>query len=213
MKKLLIYSALIGSFVAGMAASGLAAEHEAHHPAGAQSATAAPAQGMTGAPGMGMGQMPCPASSPPASMPQMMGMMPDGMSGMMGMMASGRTGMGKMANRPAGPALYLDRIEELKLSTDQVARLKALRSEDRRDTIRTAAELQIARLDLSDLLSGDNWSLKNAEPLVRKLQTLEGDIQVRHLKAVSDARQVLTPEQLKQAASEGSAGSLESLFQ
>jgi Spy/CpxP family protein refolding chaperone len=93
-----------------------------------------------------------------------------------------------------------------------VNRLKAIHVECRKDNIRNAAETKIARLELSELLSGDYWMLKDAEPLVRKVQKLEGDIQVRHLQAVSDARKVLTAEQLKQAYADGGTGNLESLF-
>lgn len=75
-----------------------------------------------------------------------------------------------------------------------------------------AAETKIARLELAELLAGNSWTLKDAEPLVRKVQKLEGDIQVRHLQAVSDARKVLTAEQLQQAHADGGAGNLESLF-
>ena len=89
---------------------------------------------------------------------------------------------------------------------------KKLHSECRKDNIRNAAEAKISRLELADLLDGDNWSLKDAEPLVRKVQKLEGDIQVRHLLAMSDARKELTAEQLKQARSGGNSGDPESLF-
>jgi Spy/CpxP family protein refolding chaperone len=111
-------------------------------------------------------------------------------------------------------AFYLDRADELGLSADQSAKLKALQSDSRRDNIRNAAEVKIARLELADLLDGKDWSLKDAEPLIRKVQKLEGDIQVRYLHAMSGAQKVLTAEQLKQASSDayGNAGKMESLF-
>jgi hypothetical protein len=55
--------------------------------------------------------------------------------------------------------------------------------------------------------------LKDAESLIRKVQTLEGDMRIRHLQAISDARKVLTAEQLEQVQTDGSTGSLEDLFQ
>ena len=125
-------------------------------------------------------------------------MMDHGMMGM-GMMDHGMMGMGMM-DRQMGHAFYLDRADELGLSADQVAKLKVLQSDSRKDNIRNAAEVKIARLELADLLDGKDWSLKDAEPLIRKVQKLEGDIQVRYLQAVSDARKVLTAEQLKQAS-------------
>jgi len=144
------------------------------------------------------------------------GMMGRGGSGMMS--GGGMHGMmngGQMHRMEQGmrSMLYLDRVAELGLSAEQISRLKAIHLDCRKENIRTAAEAKIARLEMSALLSADNWTLKDAAPLVRKLQTLEGDMQVRHLQAVSDARKVLTVEQLKQVKAADSAGNLEGLFQ
>lgn len=145
-------------------------------------------------------------------MGQMMGremgdMMGEGMTGMM------RAGKMGMMEQRMEHMFFLDRADDLGLSAEQVSKLKALHVECRKDNIRNAAEAKIARLELTELLSRENWTLKDAEPLVRKAQKLEGDIQVRHLQAVSEARKVLTAEQLMQAGSGGSSGNLESLFQ
>lgn len=213
MKKTLFTAILISLFLGATTLSGFAAsEHEAHHPGGTDAAATSPAQGMMKQQGMDMGQMPCMADKSSGSMMSMMG---QGMAGMMGqgigdMMGSGNMGM--MAKRMEH-MFFLDRAEELGLSAEQVGKLKTLHTECRNDNIRNAAEAKIARLELDDLLSGDNWTLKDAETLVRKVQKLEGDMQVRHLQAVSEARKVLTAEQLKQARSGGASGNLESLFQ
>lgn len=180
--------------------------------------------GMMGQQGMDMNQRPCMTSSAPGSMPQMMGpgMMEHGMMGpgmmdpgMMdhGMMGAGMMRMGMM-DGPMAHSFYLDRADELGLSADQVAKLKALQSDSRRDNIRNVAEVKIARMELADLLDDKDWSLNDAEPLIRKVQKLEGDVQVRYLQAMSGARKVLTAEQLKQASSDayGNAGKMESLF-
>lgn len=214
MKRVLFTALLISVFMGTTVISSLAAsEHEAHHPAGAQSAATTSTQGMMSP--QGMAQMPCMAASDAGSMSQMMGMMGEGMGDMMGagmgkMMSAGKMGM--MEQRMAH-LFYLDRADELGLSADQVSKLKTLHTDCRKDNIRTAAEEKIARLDLAELLSGDDWKLKDAEALIRKVQKLEGDIQARHLQAISDARKVLTTEQLKKARSGGASGNLESLFQ
>ncbi|MGK2945414.1 MAG: Spy/CpxP family protein refolding chaperone [Desulfuromonadales bacterium] len=222
----ILYTAVLVSFFMGATVlTGLAAsEHESHHPAGAKAAASTSSAGTMMQQGAGMNQMPCMASPHSGSRTQMMGMMGkemgdmmgSGMSGMMGgdgmhgMMHGGQMGMMEQGMEHM---LYLDRADELGLSAEQVGRLKAIHVECRKDNIRNAAEAKIARLELSELLSGDNWTLKDAESLVRKVQTLEGDIQVRHLQAVRDARKVLTAEQLKQAHADDGAGNLESLFQ
>ncbi|MBE0505043.1 MAG: periplasmic heavy metal sensor [Desulfuromonadales bacterium] len=132
-------------------------------------------------------------------------------SNMSGMMGGG--GMHGMMEQRMEHMFYLDRADALGLSADQVSRLKAIHVDCRKKNIRNMAEAKIARLELSELLAGDSWTMKDAEALVRKVQTLEGDIQVRHLQAVSDARKVLTAEQRQQAQADESAGNLESLFE
>lgn len=132
--------------------------------------------------------------------------------GMPGMMSRNHS-MGDMdhGNRDKNPGmmhqrmeheLFLDRIEDLGLSKDQVTKLKTIRSECRNDNVRKSAEDKIARLELKDLLDEQDWDLKTAEPLVRKAQTLEGDMLVRHLQAITAARKVLTAEQLQKAATD-----------
>ncbi|TYO98666.1 hypothetical protein EDC39_10526 [Geothermobacter ehrlichii] len=102
---------------------------------------------------------------------------------------------------------FLDRIEELGLQKAQVERLKEIQAACRRDNLRTAAEVKIARLELEDLLEGD-WTLDAAEQLIRKISKFEGDMKVRHLAAVREAFAVLTDEQTKKLFTEDSPESL-----
>lgn len=217
MKRVLFSAVLVSFFIGTTVISSLAAAgHEGHHPTGVQSTSATPSHGMMGQ--QGMAQMPCMTEQGTGSKAQMMGMMGNGMGNMMGagisnMMAGGKMGKMGMMEQHMAHMFYLDKTTELGLSADQVGKLKALHTECRTDNIRNAAEAKIARLELVDLLATDSWSLQDAETLVRKVQKLEGDIQVRHLQAHSAARKVLTAEQLKQTRSGGSDGNLEDLFQ
>ena len=216
MQRVLCIVVLISFFMgASVLTSFAASEHESHHPAGAQTAEKTSSQGVMMQQGAGMSQMPCMAAPSSGSKTQMMGMMGKGMGDMMGSGMFGMMGDGQMSMMEQGmmPMFYLARADELGLSTEQVNKLKAVHAECRKDNIRNAAETKIARLELSELLSGDNWTMKDAEALVRKVRKLEGDIQVRHLQAASDARKVLTADQLKQAHADGVSGNLESLFQ
>lgn len=122
---------------------------------------------------------------------------------------------GKMPVRPGmmhtmmKKKFFLDRIEELGLQKSQVANLKNIQAVCRRDNLRTAAEVKIARFELDDLLEGD-WTLDAAEKLIRKLATLEADMKIRHLAADREALTVLTDEQLQDLFVEDS---IESLFE
>ena len=110
-----------------------------------------------------------------------------------------------------GRMLFLDRAEALELTADQVAKLKAIHADCRRENIRQGAEVRIARLELKDLVAESNWIPAAAEKLVRRIKTLEGDMQVRHLRAWAEARKVLTAEQLRKADS-GKDDDAEDLF-
>jgi Spy/CpxP family protein refolding chaperone len=152
-------------------------------------------------PGMGLRRgaptdaMPCMDGSSPACRQHQMGNAP--------MMMNHGMGPNRMEHD-----LYIDRAAELGLSAEQVAQLKKIRSDCRKDNIRTGAELKITRFELADL-GETNTSPEQLEKLVRQSKILEGDIEIRHLKAKAEARKVLTAEQLKKA---DAGASLEDLF-
>jgi hypothetical protein len=230
MKKLVLTVCLTGILSLCVAAAALAqAGHEEHHPQAAGEPAAAPRpMGMTGMggmpcgmmgggmPGMGMGQMGMKGGMGGMMCPMCAQMMGGGMMGEMegmeempgmtgGMRPMGMMGRMGMADRP----FFLDRAKELGLSDEQVRKLKEIRQAARVDSIRAAAELRIARLELRDLLAGE-WKLETAEKLVRNVQKMQGDMKVRFLKAKKEAEKVLTPEQLKMA--QGGEEELEGLF-
>lgn len=192
-----------------------AAEHEEHHPAAEQGATAAEGQptapsqmmpGMMEMMGQGRGMMKRDLSClQPSSPSGMMHMMSDAVPGRM-MMDSGK--MHRMMDRE----FFLDRSAELGLSQKQVADLRDIRSDCRKDNIRTAAEAKIARLELDDLLESKGWSVQEAEELIRRIETLQGDMKVRHLQAVKAAEKVLSEEQLDKARMDPKGMEMEELF-
>lgn len=96
MKRVLFTTVLISVFMGGgtVISSLAASEHEAHHLAGTKSVATTSKQGMT--------QKPCLAAPDAGSMSQMMGMMGQGMAHM----------------------FYLDSVDELGLSVEQVSKLK-----------------------------------------------------------------------------------------
>jgi len=110
-----------------------------------------------------------------------------------GMMGYGR----HMLDQRLTHDLFLDRVDALGLTPEQVTKLRAIRTECRKDVIHAAAEARIARLNLEDLLNNDRWTPKEAEKLVRQQYKLQGDIELRYLQAVYSARQELTAEQLE----------------
>ncbi|PLX97369.1 MAG: hypothetical protein C0622_13440 [Desulfuromonas sp.] len=135
---------------------------------------------------------------------------------MMGSMM-GTGGMGSMMNHGRGGHMMdlddmrhgsmLSQANKLGLSAEQVSKLNSLRLTARKDVIRMHAEVNVARLELSDLVASENWTVKDVEPLVHKVQKLEGNIHLRHLQALNDARNILTADQLKLYSSTEHVGS------
>ncbi len=153
-------------------------------------------QGMSGYCPMADSGMPCPHCPKQTGMAcpnctQMQGSA-HGMSG--GMM------MGGMDKQ-----FYLDRRKDLDLDKDQIRKLIEIRSNYQAENIRTKAELQLAHMEVVDLITGEDWEMNQVEKLVRQIQELEGDMVLRHLQAKKEAQQVLTQEQ-RQKANPSSAG-------
>lgn len=235
-KALLLTTLLIGATLA----PALAADAEHQHPAAAAATVETTQQEMMQpmqmmkkktmmADGEMMSDMPCMSAAMPGKMVEMpcgkqvmmeameqpgQAMMKSGMTGMMSMdhgMHNRQGTHSAMMHKHMDHELFLDRIDALALSPEQVTRLKAIRSACRNENIRKAAEARIVKLELQDLLNEPNWSLNSVEPLIRKKQMLEGDMLLRHLQAVVDARKVLTAEQLQKATAK-SGDDLEELF-
>ncbi len=117
-----------------------------------------------------------------------------------------------MMHQQMDQKLFLERIKTLDLNPDQVTKLKEIHSECRKENIRTAAEAKIARLELNELLNEQSWTLETAEALIRKIQSLEGDMQVRHLQTKAEVRKVLTADQWQQLSAMAEVEDHEGLF-
>ena len=113
-----------------------------------------------------------------------------------------------MARRPMmggrGPGggkieLYIRRAAELKLSGDQVKKLKEIHAAIRKDMINNRAKLAIGQVDLEQLLESDNPDMGAVEKKVRANHEIMAEIAIASLRANRDAGAVLTAEQRKAA--------------
>lgn len=138
---------------------------------------AGPGSGMMAPGGMGPGMM-----GPGMGRPQMPGMR--GMDG----------DRGRAAKRPV-ITLMLHHRQQLGLGDEQVAKLRELRSVFEKEAIRARADLRIAEVDLDDLLDQDQVDLAQAESLVRRQEGVRSSLRLARIKAVEQAKAVLTAEQ------------------
>ena len=92
--------------------------------------------------------------------------------------------------RPPGPP-PLERFEELKLTDAQKTKIAALRSEERRKSIRLEADARIAEMDLEDAID----SGADVAPLVARVADLRGQLLAARTEMRVAVRALLTPEQ------------------
>ncbi|HSB67854.1 MAG TPA: periplasmic heavy metal sensor [Candidatus Methylomirabilis sp.] len=130
---------------------------------------------------------------------QMGGMMQGGMMGG-GMMGHGmREGRGDRMMSHEGPLLtmMLEHAQELGLNPEQEKKLRDLRTEFAKESVRRTAEARVAEIELDSLLEQDQWDLAKIEPKVKQVAALRGDLRLARIKTLAAGRAVLTPDQLQ----------------
>jgi Spy/CpxP family protein refolding chaperone len=119
------------------------------------------------------------------------GMGGPGMGGGMGHGMRGMRGMG-----PRGFEAMLDRLTgPLALTAQQRAKLEDIHDKRRRDDIRAGADIQIARLDLRNLIEADNADRGAIESQIDRVAQLEASLHKSRVGTLLDGRAVLTAQQ------------------
>ncbi len=117
--------------------------------------------------------------------------------GMMGGMMGGGMGGGRALSHE-GPliSIMLEHKQDLGLNAEQERKLRDLRTEFAKESIRRSAEIQVAEIELDSLLEQDKWDVAKVEPKVKQIATLQGDLRLARIKTLEAGRAVLTAEQL-----------------
>ena len=85
--------------------------------------------------------------------------------------------------------------DELSLSSEQVQGLERLRNDFQREVIKSEADLRIAEMDLSNLLSADAVDLQKVEAKVREAERLKADLRFGRIRTIEKGKALLTKEQ------------------
>ena len=85
----------------------------------------------------------------------------------------------------------------LRLSAEQVKKLEQLRDHFQRQNIRTEADTRILDLDIAALLDNPTVDLPKVEQKIREGEKLRADLRIARVRAVEQAKAVLTVEQRK----------------
>jgi Spy/CpxP family protein refolding chaperone len=113
--------------------------------------------------------------------------------GMPMMRPMGHHGMGVMeAEHPMWRHLM-----DLGIDEKQREEIKEIKSRVTKDSIRKRADLDVARVELREVLDKDPVDINAAEAKLKKTGSLLTDIQLSHIKALEEVKAKLTPEQKK----------------
>lgn len=122
-----------------------------------------------------------------------------------GMMGGGMMGRGMREGREGrmmsheGPliTIMLEHSQDLGLNPEQEKKLRDLRTEFSKESIRRTAEVRVAQIELDSLLEQDQWDLAKIEPKLRQIATLQGDLRLARIKTLAAGRAILTPQQIE----------------
>ena len=102
-----------------------------------------------------------------------------------------------LAQPPHGPPI--ERLEELKLTDSQRAKIESLRDAERRKTIPLDADVRLAEMDLEDAIERGG----STAAAVARIADLRGQILAARVATRVAVRGVLTPEQRQRLKSLG----------
>ena len=94
---------------------------------------------------------------------------------------------------------FIENREELELTEEQVAKLKAVRNGFRKASARINANLEEVEEQLNDLMQADEIKIAEVEATSKRIEALEHELRVEFAKAISEGKRTLTPRQLKMA--------------
>ena len=94
-------------------------------------------------------------------------------------------------------SLILKSKDYLRLTGEQVAKLEQLRDNYQRQSIRSEADSRIIDLDIAALLDKPNVEVPKVEQKIREVEKLRADLRIARVRAVEQAKALLTAEQRK----------------
>ena len=93
--------------------------------------------------------------------------------------------------------MCLEHADELGLTDDQVAKMKAIRRDTEKNQARNEADRRIAEIDLMEIMDVKDFNLDKASTAVKKIADIKTAGQLASLKAMKEMRTILTEDQFK----------------
>ncbi len=115
-------------------------------------------------------------------------------------MGHGKKGMGhgmEMGKGMCDEHMMMEKMAALGLDDKQKEEVKAVHSRLKKEMIRKKADVEVAKIELRELLSKDTVDLQAAEAKVKQIESLQSDMKMMHIKTHEEVKAKLTPEQRK----------------
>lgn len=122
--------------------------------------------------------------------------MMDGGKGTKAGKGEGASGRGILAGDDM-PGHLLHMVHLLDLTDEQEKDIEKIHFGYKKDSIRKNADIDVAEVELREILAKEPVSMENAEKKIRAIANFRADLSVMHLKTQEAVKAKLTPEQLE----------------
>ena len=101
---------------------------------------------------------------------------------------------------------FQDRLDALSLDQTQRNAVREIRSRTKKDQVKKRAELQVAMLELDELMEADTVDLKAVEAKMKQAEALRTAMHLARIKEQEEIKARLTPEQRAQLRGKTAGG-------
>ncbi|NTV14466.1 MAG: hypothetical protein HGA96_11145 [Desulfobulbaceae bacterium] len=92
---------------------------------------------------------------------------------------------------------FLKMVEMLELNAEQSKAVEAIHFAHHKEVIRKEADIEVAEVELQEIMAKNTVNLEEAETQIRAIAVLRADLEVMHLKTKEAVKAKLSPKQLE----------------
>ena len=96
-----------------------------------------------------------------------------------------------------GDMMYMEHADKMGLTDDQMMKMKPMHRDMQKKQIRSKADLNIAEIELMEIVDVKDFDLEKATAAVKKIEDIKTTRRLEMLKCMKDMRAILTDEQFK----------------
>lgn len=104
---------------------------------------------------------------------------------------------GMMEKQMCGEHMMMEKLASLGLDDRQKEEIKGIHLKTKKEMIRKKADIQVAGIELKEILGRDTVDLQAAEAKVKQVESLKTEMKMTHIRTREEIKSRLTPEQRK----------------